>query len=483
MAALLNETSRKFPAIPFSDAKIKHDSKENGSNERMLVQVGLTTSDLTQLKHDKVILSSLGDLELYAESADDANGAAQVAPDMVLSGGQTITIVSRLGALQVTGAKTLALKEGQKLEIRAKAHNTIIVNSVKRLHGSTGVNPHYFGQITLVPDQAKVRMILTCDLENYVKGVLQSEMPASYHQEAIKAQAVAARTYALRPRIDHRKDGCNVCDSYLCCQYFAGVQTISAAYKNAIVATAGQILKYGTEPILALFSSCAGGCTESYENCFSDPATNAFPPAPLPYLKGISESQLEATVEVSLTEVDLRRIWHDQSYQSADAWSTHFRWQVTMPAAALEAHMHHEISSLLKDEEAAPFIVHPKTGGFGQIRSFAVTKRGVAGTAITLEIDTSHGTWLVTKELVIRSVFKNPELNISRLKSARLFFDCQKDNLGFLSAVTVRGLGWGHGVGMQQTGAQGWALKGKNYKEILAHYFQHATISDTNNKL
>ena len=53
-------------------------------------------------------------------------------------------------------------------------------------------------------------------------GVLQSEIPATYHIEAIKAQAIVARTYALNSRIDHAPDHCNVCDSFLCCQYFSG---------------------------------------------------------------------------------------------------------------------------------------------------------------------------------------------------------------------------------------------------------------------
>ena len=150
-----------------------------------------------------------------------------------------------------------------------------------------------------------------------------------------------------------------------------------------------------------------------------------------------------------------------------------------MPASALEAHMHHEIEVMKTDPTMAPFIVSPQSGKFGHIKSFKVTKRGRSGSAIELEIDTSAGTWTIKKELVIRSVFKNSELKLTRLKSAKLFFDFKHDAIGLLSQVTALGLGWGHGVGMQQTGAQGWAKKGKTYKQILAHYFQNAEISHT----
>jgi SpoIID/LytB domain protein len=123
--------------------------------------------------------------------------------------------------------------------------------------------------------------------------------------------------------------------------------------------------------------------------------------------------------------------------------------------------------------------VPPASKEFGHIKLFKVIKRGKSGSAIELEIDTSTGVWTIKKELVIRSVFKNNELKLARLKSAKLFFDFKHDNIGLLSQVTVYGLGWGHGVGMQQTGAQGWAKQGKTYKQILAHYFRNSEISKT----
>jgi stage II sporulation protein D len=433
----------------------------------MQIRVGLTTNDLTKLTHKTVTVSSTDGLTCRPHDSTFSEKGAR---------GQTLTVTAKANVLQVSGLSLPPLKNGQSIDIRSLGSSQLVVDNLKRAHGAANPAPHYIGTIEIKPAGDSVRIILVTDMENYVKGVLQSEIPASYHPEAIKAQAVAARTYALRPRIDHTSDFANVCDSFLCCQYFAGVQTISANHAQAIVDTAGQILTDQGKPILALFSSNGGSCTENYENCFSDPVTQEFPPPPLPYLKSESEKEF-AENRQSLTEDDLRSIWNNPAFLSADSWSPHFRWHVVMPASALEAHMHHEIEVLRADPSMTPFIVPPQSGKFGHIKSFKVTERGRSGTAIELLIDTSTGVWSVKKELVIRSLFKNSELKLARLKSAKLFFDFKRDSLGLLSVVTVHGLGWGHGVGMQQTGAQGWAKKGKTYKQILAHYFQGSEIS------
>jgi len=258
----------------------------------------------------------------------------------------------------------------------------------------------------------------------------------------------------------------------LCCQYFAGKQTISARHKEAIEATKGMILTYQDRPILALFSSCAGGHTESYQNCFSDPKTNQFPPDPLPYLTGVPEGKLPCPM--SEGEKALKALWHQAKPDTADAWSPHFKWKVDMSADAIEAHMHHVVETMMNDKDKAPFIVPPSSAKFGHVEGFEVAKRGVSGTAIELHIKTRSGIWTIKKELVIRDVFRNDETRLKRLKSAKIFFAHYKDRLGLLSNLTIYGLGWGHGVGLQQTGSQGFAKRGLKANQILQHYFPGA---------
>jgi SpoIID/LytB domain protein len=437
----------------------------------MRLKVGLTTSDLTSLKHKYVLVSSPGKCVISFVRG------SQISDTKTLSTGELIR-------LEPNG-KQVAAKIGvaaepitcDAVEVASADNKAILFRSIKRQNAKGFSEPSYIGKLIVTSDGTDLRAALETDLDTYVKGVLQSEIPGSYHLEAIKAQAVAARTYALRPRIDHGKDGCQVCDSYLCCQYFAGNEKISARHLGAIESTAGQIVTFEDKPILALFSSCAGGHTESYVDCFSDPATGAFPPPPLPYLTGVPEGKLPFDATAGVSEKELRKLYAVERPATADAWSPHFRWNVSIGAGSLEAQMHHQVDVLRKDAEMAPFIVPPPSQKFGHIAGFEVTRRGIAGTAIELAVKTSTGIWTVKKELVIRSIFKNSEIRLARLKSAKIFFDIETDKLGMLSQVMIYGFGWGHGVGLQQTGAQGHALAGKTYRQILTHYFSNVQIS------
>jgi stage II sporulation protein D len=336
----------------------------------------------------------------------------------------------------------------------------------------------YRGTLIVGAFQNKIRVILECELDDYVKGVLAGEMPAAYELEALKAQCVAARTYGLHPRVDHTKDHCNVCDSFLCCQCFNGLGSKhSEKQKEAIEATTGLTLTYNDAPILALFSACAGGHTENYEFCFSNPRTNAFPDEPLPYLKGVSEGWTIKNSDFSRdTESLLKHIWNAPDPNTYDSQSKHFRWQLNLPAQSLESHMHYVVEQMLKDPDQAPFVIPPSSSIFGHIEALEVTSRGVAGTAMILSVKTSKGNWNFEKELTIRNLFKNPELSLKRLASARVFFQHSYESNGLLADLKIFGLGSGHGVGMQQDGANGMARRNFGFRQILAHYYTGAHL-------
>jgi stage II sporulation protein D len=450
----------------------------------MLIRVGLTNSSLTDLKHSSLkILCDTACSLLGQPGASTIKMTHQTVMGS-LPASTSLEVSAKAGNLIVSGVSLKnfsgnSLKEGaiSTLEIRGPGQFTL--ESLARQHGKGSAAPKYVGTLQIFAVANAVRVNLVCTLEDYVKGVLQSEVPESYHLEAIKAQAVAARTYGLHPRIDHSGDQCDVCDSYLCCQYFAGSNLrLAGHYVKAISDTKNEILTWQGKPILALFSSCAGGHTEDYSNCFSDLGTDKFPGTPIPYLKGVAEGPLPGLEDNRVTEASLRQIWHATDLATCDVWSSQFRWHVTVPADALEAEMHHIVETMMGDPQYAPFIVAPSSAKFGQIKEFKVRQRGVSGVAMSLDITTSTGVWKVNKELVIRSLFKNSELKLARLKSARFFLEHEKDRLGLLSKVSIYGLGWGHGVGMQQTGAQGLAKAGQTYKQILAHYFLAAEVAN-----
>ncbi|MDZ4832221.1 MAG: SpoIID/LytB domain-containing protein [Candidatus Melainabacteria bacterium] len=449
----------------------------------MLVAVGLTTTDLKTLDHTEVVLTSSGALEVFQlpESRDLVTllgvGTSDK-PFEKIAAGQRFTVKGIKEAK--TGSFVLEAFDGGKKLPRTngcflvRGSHSINLLSIRRPGASGTTGAKYNGSIAVFVRNGHVRVALILDLDKYLNGVLHSEIPASYHIEAVKAQAVAARTYGLNPRISHGKDGVNVCDSYLCCQYFGGLTTVSSpTHERAIHETLGEVLTYREKPILALFSSCAGGHTENYNNCFSDPATGQFPPPELPYLSGVPETKNKVDLKL-FDDKNLRHFYNSAPY-TVDAASNHFKWKVHLTADDLESHMHATVQAMLKDERA-PFVVAPPSGKFGHIESFRIPKRGVSGCAIEIEVKTSTGTWRVMKELVIRDLFKTPGKKLARLKSARIFLDQSHDKLGHLSALSISGLGWGHGVGLQQTGAQGWAKEGSKYQTILAHYFTGAKI-------
>lgn len=453
----------------------------------MLVAVGLTTTDLKTLDHTEVVLTSSGPMEVfqlvYCPNAVSALRMSEdhASPISKVAAGEKF----KVKGIKEDGLNALSLQssDGKKIDAngcfvirvaRSTPQHSINVLSLKRPGASGTTGAKYNGAIVVFSKNGQVRVALVLDLDKYLNGVLHSEIPASYHLEAVKAQAVAARTYGLNPRISHEKDGVNVCDSWLCCQYFGGLTTVSSpTHERAIHETRGEVLTYEDKPILALFSSCAGGHTENYSNCFSDPITGQFPPPELPYLTGVPETRNKTNLKLS-DEKNFRKFYAAAPY-TVDGSANNFKWKVHLTADELESHMHATIEAMLKDDRA-PFVVAPASAKFGHIESFAVVKRGVSGCAIEIEVKTSTGTWKVMKELVIRDLFKTPEKKLARLKSARIFFDEDHDKLGHLASLSISGMGWGHGVGLQQTGAQGWAKGGSNYRSILSHYFVGSKI-------
>jgi SpoIID/LytB domain protein len=432
-----------------------------------LVRIGLTGKDLLSLSNQRVLASVSCPANIAVASSLEeiaTPGKASSAPHH-LDIGNSLSVSAKENQLLLSGISS----KPKWISLTPQKANAILTVQIDGNRQHT-----YHGRLLISAIENSVRVIVETDLDDYVKGVLNSEMPASYLLEALKAQAVCARTYAMRPRVDHSADLCNVCDSYLCCQCFSGIdEHLTARQIESVEKTAGEILTYDNQPALALFSSCAGGHTENYENCFSDLNTNAFPGTPIPYLKGVPEGNLPA---ISSSEELLSTLWHSEKPGTVDAWSPHFKWHVRIAANELESHLHHTIEGMLATKDQAPFVIPPSSSIFGHIDSFKIDERGVAGTALTMSVKTSKGLWQFKKELIIRSVFKNALPSIKRLNSARIFFTHNRYSNGLLSDLEIFGLGLGHGVGLQQIGAQGWAKANLNYRSILNHYFRGCQV-------
>jgi len=138
----------------------------------------------------------------------------------------------------------------------------------------------YRGWIEVRPKPWGLLIVNVVALEDYLLGVVPAEMPSSYPMEAIKAQAVTARTYALANRGKHASDGYDLCDTDNC-QIYGGVSAETAKAAEAVRATAGMVITYEGRPARVMYSGDCGGATQ-------DPF-EASPERRLPYLCGVTE--------------------------------------------------------------------------------------------------------------------------------------------------------------------------------------------------
>ncbi|MBR4097069.1 MAG: stage II sporulation protein D [Oscillospiraceae bacterium] len=263
------------------------------------------------------------------------------------------------------------------------------------------------------------------DMQDYVTGAVLAEMPASYHEEALKAQAVAARTYAVRQREKQRQTpdkllmGADISNDSTRFQAYFTPEQAKAFYGDsydtyynivysAVEATHGEILVYGGEPIVAAFHSTSGGMTESAETVWG--------------------SAIEYLVPVDSAEDEKSPAYLDEKIFSED-----------------------ELSSCITEAyPSADFSDTPE-------KWLVIGERSSSGTVIEL----SAG-----GEILSGTEFRQ----LFGLRSAN--FEIEYADGSF--AITTKGNG--HGVGMSQYGANTMANTGADYKEILLHYYTGTEI-------
>ena len=326
-----------------------------------------------------------------------------------------------------------------------------------------GVPALYHGAFEVVHNGSGTGFYLVnlVELQEYLKGVVPNEMPVRFGLEALKAQAVAARNYVLTPRTQAYKEF-NVVDSVASQVYF-GANTEEDLATRAVMETDGIVALYNHELILALYSSTAGGYTESYANAFSDPNTKIFPSPNKPYLVAVPDkSDFE-----ELDEEENAEKFYKNRIPSFDIESPYYRWTKEWGGKELE-----EVLKVTLPAQSKTGFIHPairEKEDIGQLKDIKVNRRGPSGKIIELEIKTTKNCYIVSKELVIRRVFQKDGVS---LPSANAVFEKELDSLGNVKKVIVYGGGFGHGVGMSQFGAGYMATKlNQAYYNILRHYY------------
>lgn len=259
-------------------------------------------------------------------------------------------------------------------------------------------------------------------MSDYLTGVVRAEMPASFAQEALCAQAVAARTYTLYKLSGggNHGDTADICGDSTCCQAYLSReralenwgengQNYEAKVENAVSATDGETMLYNDSPILAVFHSSSAGVTKSAGEVWVQD---------LPYLQSVTSPEAGETIPNYYSRVELTR----------DAFREKFS------AAHPEADFSGDVS--------------------GWVKNLTVTEGN--------NVDTVTIGGVTVRGPEVRSIFG--------LRSATFEIDTTGEKVVFF--VT----GFGHGVGMSQYGANAMAESGSTWREILAHYYTGVTI-------
>ncbi len=434
--------------------KIINSFKTQNNDNGKTVRVGIGNQNFSNYLWDKVSIYGTGEYEVYNNktyiSTFDSNNNIN------------IHMVGKIFVLKDSEDKVIAKVSGPV--IFKTDYGFIGIKDLKR----AGKDAQYRGQIELIcPKEGHFHIVNSLGTEEYLKGVVPNEMPVHFGLEALKAQAVAARNYVLSPRIKANPNY-DVVDSVASQVYF-GANTEKPLSDRAVEETRGIVATYNRELILALYSSTAGGYTESYHNAFSDPKTKIFPAQPKPYLRGVPDYEDFGV----LNDEENAEKFYTSKPKSFDNKSSYYRWEREWTSDELQTEVQNHIAA----QSSAGF-VHPavnKGEVIDKITGLKVIRRGVSGKVMQIEIHTGFIHYTVEKELVIRRLFT---VKGKALPSANFVIKEERDDEGNLLKVKIYGGGYGHGVGMSQYGAGYMATHlNKSFEDILKHYYQGITLS------
>jgi stage II sporulation protein D len=282
--------------------------------------------------------------------------------------------------------------------------------------GAVVVNGRSFrGTLEIFARGGRLTAVNELEVEDYLRGVVGSEMPPSWPLEALKAQTVVARSYAEANRGRFAKDGYDICAT-AACQVYDGVRGEKASTDKAVAETRGRVLLYKGKPVSAVFHSCCGGRT--------DDARDVWRSAGVPYLRGVKGR------------------W-------CGGESPHSRWEAVLSADKMSARL-----------AAAG-------QGVGRLRHVRIASRTGAGRAYEVRVQGDAGA---------RTLRANDFRLIVGARELRSTLWTGLSRRG--GSWRFNGRGWGHGVGLCQWCAKVTAAQGHRHKEILAYFYRNVKVKE-----
>jgi len=315
--------------------------------------------------------------------------------------------------------------------------------------------------LSFTANSGKLTIINLVDSETYFKGVLPSEVYPSWHEEALKAAAVATRTYTYKSMSGkHSSYGVDVCTT-TCCQVYSGTTKCQPSTNKAVDETKNQVLTYDGKLITAVYHAISGGITESAAGAWGGN------PASYPYLT-VVETPFENYNEIARGH--WIKILYDEDFNKLIS-SSSYRGAISTPIADITA-----------------------SSGFGGYLS-GMTITDAAGNSIYLKTSSNVRSFFSTlsanftiTETYVPYPYRSDNALVMTSKGQKEFtagsyaavLTAQgKETFGGLKrAFILNGKGYGHGVGLSQYGAQYAAKAGYTYEKILSTYYPGAIITD-----
>ena len=399
------------------------------------IRVLLKNSDYQGIYHDRVELTCDTDYTVQVLSAANSQ--------------ETVTLHTAGERMELT------VPEGARLVVKPTVRTgKMILTSIRRSQGI----PAYRGSLELLWTEGGTVLINELPLEEYLYSVVPSEMPASYPQEALKAQAICARTYAWRQIManSYKNYGAHVDDSTRY-QVYNNTETYEST-DAAVNDTYGKMVMYHGQVAEIYYFSTSCGHTTDGTIWGADPSS-------YPYLKGVAVKEGGGTLD--LTDDKAFSEYIKSSPSGFESQFAMYRWNTKLTSSQLEA----------------------KVPGIGNITGLTMKERSVGGIGKVLVVEGSSGSKEIRGEGQIRGTLGCRELVIERqdkttvtgwdsLPSAFVAIEAGQPDSNGVITFTIYGGGYGHGVGMSQNGAQGMAKAGKTYRQILEFFYPGAEAAE-----
>lgn len=350
------------------------------------------------------------------------------------------------------------------------------IASLNRAYG----HPALEGNLEIYGTEQGFALVNELPLERYLKYVVPSEMPASYGYEALKAQAICARTYA-----------CMQMQIYAYPDYLAHVDD-SASYQvyqnldqaensnEAVADTEGLVMTYEGQIIHAYYFSTSFGHTSNEDIWWKGDSSLT------PYLRGKSVNATGETLDLTTEEAfkEFLENTDEGCYDNPVSW---YRWSVRMDVDTLSEHMNQNLLTRYKANPEAVLsrrrgkFVSAPVAGVGSIEEITVLERGEGGVLKKIQVKGSRRTVQVMTEHNIRALLNAQGERIYRndgswtegsaLLPSGYFMITPEYEDEKLSGFLFQGGGYGHGVGMSQNGANQMAKEGYSCEEILKFFY------------